>query len=219
MEIEVLRDTGKRTKDRNKVVLAKCHCGTEFETDASSLRRGRVKSCGCSRIKNLVGMKFNKLTVEELSNGRDGNGAVLWKCKCECGKITYLNGSELKNPRKKSCGCDKSGVIAHCKSRAGVNHHWYNKSLNDDERTRQQDIEFSRGVFVRDNYTYQKCGYRGSNLNAHHLDGYHWCKELRSDISNGSTLCETCHVKFHKLYGRTYNTRYQYYQYLGYKYE
>ena len=39
--IEVLSDTGKRTKLRGKIALCRCHCGKEFETKETAIRVGR----------------------------------------------------------------------------------------------------------------------------------------------------------------------------------
>jgi hypothetical protein len=48
-------------------------------------------------------------------------------------------------------------------------------------------------VFKRNNYTCKCCGKRGSiYLNAHHLDGYNWCKEKRFDVGkNNGTIDRT----------------------------
>lgn len=70
-------------------------------------------------------------------------------------------------------------------------------------------------VYERDNYTCQCCGDdRGGNLTAHHLDGYSWCKEKRTDVENGITLCEKCHKQFHKEYGNFNNTKQQFVEYM-----
>lgn len=34
-------------------------------------------------------------------------------------------------------------------------------------------------------------------------------KELRTDVSNGITLCKECHKEFHKTYGYSRNNEYQ----------
>ena len=71
----------------------------------------------------------------------------------------------------------------------------------------QDYINWRNNVYKRDNYTCQCCGDdKGGNLNAHHLEGYNWCKDKRLDESNGITLCEQCHNEFHKIYGRGNNT-------------
>ncbi len=55
-----------------------------------------------------------------------------------------------------------------------------------------------KAVFVRDDYTCQICRRRGVKLNAHHIEPYAHCYELRYVLSNGLTLCEACHKKIHK---------------------
>lgn len=52
---------------------------------------------------DLVGQKFGKLLVLELS--QSGNGYRKWKCKCECGNICYIPTKTLRNGTAKSCGC------------------------------------------------------------------------------------------------------------------
>lgn len=79
-------------------------------------------------------------------------------------------------------------------------------------------------LFERDGYICQCCGNKSGKgnpikLNAHHLNGYHWCKEERYDINNGVTLCEYCHDakyigSFHNIYGRKNNTREQFEEFL-----
>lgn len=58
--------------------------------------------------KNLIGQKFNRLTVLE-DTGKRKNGSVVWLCRCDCGNLCEINGGSLtrsKNPTK-SCGCLK----------------------------------------------------------------------------------------------------------------
>lgn len=57
-----------------------------------------------------------------------------------------------------------------------------------------------RDVFTRDHFTCQDCGdSSGSNLTAHHVHSAEDYLELRFDIANGITLCETCHSKAHGI--------------------
>ena len=60
---------------------------------------------------DLAGQTFNHLTVIELSNECDQAGARMWKCRCDCGNITYTSSNKLLTGKKKSCGCIKKGYI------------------------------------------------------------------------------------------------------------
>lgn len=97
----------------------------------------------------------------------------------------------------------------------GKNHPLYDTTISEEEREIGRNFDgykyWRREVFKRDNYTCQicQCG-KGGNLHAHHLDAYHWCKEKRTDINNGVTLCNSCHNKFHSTYGLKNNTKEQY---------
>jgi len=54
-------------------------------------------------ILNLVGRKFNRLTV--VSFNRIEKNKSLWDCICECGKEVTVIGSNLTNGNTKSCKC------------------------------------------------------------------------------------------------------------------
>lgn len=115
----------------------------------------------------------------------------------------------------------------HCaieESRGKLSVH-YNHAINDEVRTKNRrfDAEANRWrkeVYKRDNFTCVKCeDSRGGNLNAHHKDGYAWCVERRYDITNGATLCETCHRNFHSVYGNKDNTESQFNEWMEMKEE
>lgn len=70
-------------------------------------------------------------------------------------------------------------------------------------------------VYKRDRFTCQKCGYaKGGKLAAHHIFSYKTHPDLRLDVDNGITFCRDCHIKFHRRYGQTNNTRDQLNDYL-----
>lgn len=143
------------------------------------------------------------------------NRGTNWNCLCECGNLTIVRTDSLSNGSVRSCGClrdDKS------KSRKGTKHHNWKESISDEERIKQRNSleyeEWREGVYKRDNYTCRICyDNSGGNLNAHHLDGYSWCKEKRTDISNGITLCIDCHEEYHQIYGYNGNTKEDFFEY------
>lgn len=53
-------------------------------------------------------------------------------------------------------------------------------------------------VYSRDNYTCQKCNKKSGKLNAHHINPFSTYPSLRFEISNGITLCKSCHIELHK---------------------
>ena len=62
----------------------------------------------------------------------------------------------------------------------------------------KKDIEWRKSIWIRDDYTCQKCGIKGGCgkaviLNAHHIKSYSKYPECRYDMNNGITLCIDCH--------------------------
>lgn len=97
----------------------------------------------------------------------------------------------------------------------GENHPKWNPDITDEKRVSGRFIhgykQWRKDVYKRDNYTCQVCGDSSiKNLITHHIESYYNNPELRTELSNGITMCECCHRNFHRLYGLTNNTRYQY---------
>ncbi len=72
---------------------------------------------------NLSGKKYGKLTVIS-PNGRNTNGDVMWKCKCDCGNISIVRGRNLRSGFTTSCGCNQKEAVrranvihGHCNTR------------------------------------------------------------------------------------------------------
>ena len=59
-------------------------------------------------IKDITGQRFGKLVAVRLT-GERRNRSVVWECKCDCGKTTFVNANNLRKGNTKSCGCLKSG--------------------------------------------------------------------------------------------------------------
>jgi len=53
---------------------------------------------------DLTGKRFNRLVVVERDFTK-GNKRTYWKCRCDCGNITTVDGVKLKSGSTKSCGC------------------------------------------------------------------------------------------------------------------
>lgn len=67
---------------------------------------------------------------------------------------------------------------------------------NDDGRRKcSQCIKWRNKVFKRDNWSCRVCHRRGVYLEAHHVKAWSKYPTLRHVLSNGLTLCKTCHSK------------------------
>lgn len=52
---------------------------------------------------DLTDKKFGRLTAIKMV-GRASDGALVWECRCECGRIVNVEGTKLRNGRKSRCG-------------------------------------------------------------------------------------------------------------------
>lgn len=97
---------------------------------------------------------------------------------------------------------------------SGENHKRWKFDKTNEERENQrcypEYTEFIKRVLARDNYKCQKCNQEKCKLFVHHLNGYNWFKEGRTDETNAITLCENCHKNFHMIYGSGNNTKEQF---------
>ena len=55
-----------------------------------------------------IGDRFGKLTISERF-GTDKQGAIIWKCKCDCGGFINTRGYHLTRGHSISCGCWQAG--------------------------------------------------------------------------------------------------------------
>ena len=168
---------------------------------------------------------YNDLTNQEVEGlifiKPDGfvekSGQVKWMIQCYRGNLFTTRPQRIFSRVTTSCGCYRSKVCSErAKLKVGPLHPNWNSELTEEDRLRdrpQAARSWSLSVYKKDGY---KCILCGSNkiLNAHHLDGWNWCKEKRYDLENGVTLCEKCHISFHSQYGRGDNTHEQFQEFL-----
>ena len=81
-----------------------CDCGNITLATTKNLRNGIKQSCGCLKRKDIIGQKFGKLTVIAATNERKHH-SVVWKCRCDCGNITYATTEGLRVGDNTTCGC------------------------------------------------------------------------------------------------------------------
>lgn len=112
------------TKERKQgavVWKCKCDCGNITYASRSNLEQGYTKSCGClqsetvgqrnkdRQTKDITGKRYGKLTAIEPTTKR-ASGYIIWKCKCDCGNITYVTSHNLETGITLSCGCIQTEI-------------------------------------------------------------------------------------------------------------
>jgi len=98
--------------ENNKVLwLCKCDCGRNVKIHSGALTSGNTKTCGCSHIRNLKGVKIGRLTgikiVAQTIIGKNN----IWLCKCDCGNTCLIQATNFGKGTN-SCGCLKRKDIS-----------------------------------------------------------------------------------------------------------
>ena len=112
----VIEETSKR-KNKSIVWKCQCECGNIEEFSTKELRSDGIiqcHKCGNSRkpqanlTENIIGKKFNHLTVLSKSDKRIG-GKIGYKCQCDCEEknILYVTKTDLERNHTTSCGCQR----------------------------------------------------------------------------------------------------------------
>ena len=195
--------------------------------------------CGKKNIKQVTKSRLNRKNKHGVVNFycddrcKDAHYGILYsgvnsfrynsfECKClECGKIFNRTEYEIKKNGGKYCSRE-CAVKNYPTMFSGVNNPNYNPNKSDEDRIINRNIEgyneWQRQVYSRDNYTCQCClDDTGGNLNAHHIYNYMEYPLLRIEVDNGITLCKSCHVKFHNIYGYKNNNLLQMEEFLNRK--
>lgn len=196
-------------KNNQTPLKYRCSCGSESSISLANFQNGsRCYSCGIEKqvAKSRHTLEYIKQFFKEngceLLEGEYINSHQKLKYVCECGEISYTTFHTFRRGgRCRACGLRKQG-----ESTRGEKHPNWNPDLSDEERKDKRLYreyrEWRKKVYERDGYACMKCGdSSGGNLNAHHIYAYATHKELRTELSNGATLCVECHKEYHRIYG------------------
>lgn len=64
------------------------------------------------RGKDLLGLKFSRLTPVECLGIITNDNCIYWKCVCDCGRESIVMSSNLLSGNTKSCGCYKLEILS-----------------------------------------------------------------------------------------------------------
>lgn len=192
----------------NKKVDVVCGiCGNTREAFYSLIvRTGHTNCHKCMLVQNNTkimqdGEKHNRLTF--IKNDVNHSGKALFKC--DCGVETVLSRSLVRNGTTKSCGCLKKDS-RFSEQRSGEDHPNWKGGVTSQRERDMQSSEYKawrKSVFLRDCYCCKSCSCIGGTLVAHHILPYRDFPDIRTELSNGITLCRGCHCEFHFKYGFT----------------
>lgn len=198
---EFLDDTYKNMAYRHNY---RCVCGTIGKISLASFELG----CRCPNCRSEKIGKANRKSIAEVVQIYEDWGYVYkddkyrgvdfpHRCLCICGREDFKSITNLRKGKK----CMKCWAEGN----RGENHPTWNPELTDEERFRRRRYfeynEWVVGIHKKCDYTCFLCEVRGApNLHAHHIVPYSKEERLRTDLSNGVTLCRECHLAYHRNY-------------------
>ena len=205
-------------KNSSTKLHCKCKkCNNEWETLPTSLLKGHgCPKCGHQLMKEKE-RKTHEQFIKEFNEVGNQNIEILGKyiscthkikvrCK-KCGRVWEMSPIKLLYAGQGCSSCYRKECV-------GENHPNWNPNKTQDERILERHYmeyyDFVNKVFERDNYICQITGQVGGALVVHHLNGYNWDIENRTNVDNGITLSKEIHKKFHKIYGYGDNTKEQF---------
>lgn len=139
-------------------------------------------------IIDLTGMVFGRLFVL-YREGSDKLKNCVWKCKCACGKIKYVDSISLRKKFTKSCGClKKENSGRRCKNYSDKN--FYNSYI--EERLMAHSEKFHECRLwtgkSKDSFGYGYLSIKGKRTKAHRASYELW----KGEIPKGLFVCHSC---------------------------
>lgn len=134
-------------------------------------------------VVDIRGERFGKLIAVKVIGYCPTTKAAMWLCKCDCGLESKPTGTALRAGKIRSCGCDTG-----------------RKSKPKLLRYLSKIKYWGIAVRTRDKFTCQLCGVVQSEhqrVHAHHIKSKELHPELAFELSNGTTLCPSCHKLEH----------------------
>ena len=101
-KLTVIRRAEPKNKYKQVYYECRCDCGNTTVVRKGHLVSGETTSCGCSKSEHrikLEGTRVGRLSIlEYLGNQK-------YRCLCDCGNETIVNGQKLRTGNTVSCGC------------------------------------------------------------------------------------------------------------------
>lgn len=139
---------------------------------------------GGSRLKDLTGQKFGRLTVVKQAETRitkSGQHKTYWLCRCDCGNEKEISANSLLNGRTQSCGCYHKEAI---RKKRGKGHNQFCKELEEKRPSEYEVLGRYENIDTKIEVKCLKCGYT-------------W-KVRPQDLLDRSSTCPKCSKRVRK---------------------
>jgi hypothetical protein len=136
---------------------------------------GKDKTLDPKNIKGLIdltGKKFGRLTVIDISYEK--RCRYYWKCICDCGKETIVNGYSIKKGLATSCGCyrkelfmsyNKLDTTTHGMTNTKIYNVWATMLARCFNQNNKAYIHYGgRGIVVCDRWLHFECFYEDMGI-------------------------------------------------------
>lgn len=180
------------------------HCGATFAAKQSQIDRGFARFC--SRACRYAADRTREMRTCEtcgaafsVSPANAARRASRWcshACQalarregevrvCRiCGTPYYAEPNRIRRGQALHCSATCANAARRLASGRGRGSYLY--------------VQWRNAVLTRDGHTCQNCGATGDvRLHAHHIQPWAHAPELRFDVANGVTVCESCHANIH----------------------
>lgn len=141
---------------------------------------------------NILGLKFNRLSVIKFLETRGNSSHAYWLCKCDCGNEIEVRASHLKTGTVKSCGCYASEVSSkRLKEYASSDAH---KGKGNPAWRGDKASHGAIHTWLNKNGDKKLCEHCKSkkNLDFALIRG----KKHSHNLSKYLVLCRSCHIKY-----------------------
>ena len=170
-------------------------CGSKFTKKVNVSKKKWETMMYCS--KSCVNKNRRHTQRGPLSEERKQHLSNLLKGRCCNTGRTHIKKGQRLSPETEF----KKGMVSYNKGKPnprfqGANNPKWKGGITPEHLRVRWSTEMKnwrKQIFERDNYTCQLCGKHGGNLNADHIKPFALYPELRFDLSNGRTLCVSCH--------------------------
>jgi 5-methylcytosine-specific restriction endonuclease McrA len=159
-----------------------------------------------NRPKPWLGKKFSHEHKERLRSSHLGKRPANYiqsDVNCQtCGKIFHKKPSHIHKMNFCSKECHNIFQKGDTKNKERLRElgRIRNRGLSKERDLIEQTEAYKNwrlSVFRRDSFSCVSCKQRGGSLHAHHISSFAKFPELRTDVNNGITLCDSCHRQLH----------------------